>query len=88
MPIREYIVEDESNGCAYCQNGFERIEPLECPPFPFCPKCGAKITRCPGGAHVGRSKTTLDQRAKSAGFMKYEKLGAGEYEKKYGPGRS
>jgi len=83
MPIREYIAEDTKKSCPFCAEGFERVEPLECPPFPVCPECGARVVRALSAPSVGASKSGLDQRAKSSGFIKYEKLGKGEYEKKY-----
>jgi hypothetical protein len=41
------------------------------------------VVRALSTPSVGASKSGLDQRAKSSGFIKYEKLGKGEYEKKY-----
>jgi hypothetical protein len=32
---------------------------------------------------IGRSKSKLDDRAKSAGFTKLKRIGKGEYEKMY-----
>ena len=83
MPVREYRLKDGAEGCPHCREGFERVEPLDCPPFPFCPECGSPVCRILSAPSVGRSRSGLDQRAKGAGFLKYEKLGKGEYEKKY-----
>ena len=83
MPIREYSATDPKNSCAHCKPGFERVEPMECPPFPLCPECGNKVERQLSATNVGGSKSNSDDRAKSAGFQKFEKLGNGEYEKKY-----
>jgi len=83
MPIREYVVEDAARGCVFCQGGFERMEPAACPPFPVCPECGAKVLRRPSAPRVGASKSTADDRAKEAGFVKLRRLGKGEYEQEF-----
>lgn len=83
MPIREYSATDPKKSCAHCRRGFEQVEPIECPPFPICPACGAKVQRTIAAASVGGSQSGFDDRAKRAGFRKLEKLGDGEYEKKY-----
>ena len=83
MPIREYMATDPARSCAYCQAGFERVEPVECPPFPICPESCNPVRRQLATTHVGGSKSGFDQRARRAGFQKLEKLGDGEYEKKY-----
>ena len=83
MPIREYSSIAPEKSCAYCVGGFERVEPLECPPFPFCPECGNRVARRISTPQVGSSKSGFDDRAKRAGLHKFKKLGDGEYEKKY-----
>jgi predicted nucleic acid-binding Zn ribbon protein len=83
MPIREYIASDVKKSCDHCRGGFERIEATEATPHESCPRCGAAIERQFSTSNVGGSQSGLDQRAKSAGFTKFGKLGSGEYEKKF-----
>ena len=83
MPIREYRASDAEKSCDHCRGGFERIEGIEAKPLESCPRCGAAIQRQLSAPNVGGSRSGLDQRAKSAGFTKFDKLGSGEYEKKF-----
>ncbi|MDZ8117583.1 FmdB family zinc ribbon protein [Pontiella agarivorans] len=83
MPIREYAAVDPGKSCRHCGNGFEEVEAIDAPPKKTCPRCGSKITRQLSAPRVGSSESGLHDRAKSAGFTTYEKLGKGEYEKKY-----
>ncbi len=83
MPIREYSAVDPKKSCPHCKAGFERVEPMECPPFPVCPECSNPVERQISAPSVGGSQSGFDDRAKSAGFQKLEKTGQGEYEKKY-----
>jgi len=41
------------------------------------------IRKCIVAPAIGRSISSLDTRAKAAGFTKLKKLGKGEYEKQY-----
>ena len=72
-----------SKACQHCQAGFEQVESIEAPPETVCPECGNPVERQISTSSVGGSKSGFDDRAKSAGFRKLEKLGDGEYEKKY-----
>lgn len=83
MPIREYIARHSSKGCAHCRKGFERIEKMDESPLAACPKCGAPVERRISAPSFGRIKSSLDDRAKAAGFHKLKRLGHGEYEKQY-----
>jgi putative FmdB family regulatory protein len=83
MPIREYSAVKPTKSCQHCQRGFELIESIEAPAVTECPECGNPVERQISTSSVGGSKTGFDDRAKSAGFQKLEKLGDGEYEKKY-----
>jgi putative FmdB family regulatory protein len=83
MPIREYRASDANNSCDHCRKGFERLEEIEAGALESCPRCGAAIQRQLSSPNVGGSRSDLDQRAKSAGFTKFGKLGSGEYEKKF-----
>ncbi len=83
MPIREYAAADPKKSCAHCKNGFEEVEAIDAPALETCPKCGAKVQRQLSAPSLGASQSGLHDRAKSAGFTTYKKLGKGEYEKKY-----
>lgn len=83
MPIREYSAADPRNACRHCREGFEEVESMEAPALESCPRCGGKVQRQLSAPSVGGSKSGLHDRAKNAGFTTYEKLGKGEYEKKY-----
>jgi len=83
MPIREYIAVDPKKSCLHCKNGFEQVEQIEAAASTACPECGNPVERQISAPRVGGSKTGFDDRAKNAGFSKLEKLGNGEYEKKY-----
>ncbi len=56
---------------------------IDAPAKETCPRCGGALARQLSAPQVGGSKSGLHDRAKSAGFTTYEKLGKGEYEKKY-----
>ena len=83
MPIREYSAADPAASCDHCKGGFEEVESIAAPALETCPRCGAKVQRQLSAPSVGGSKSGLHDRAKNAGFTTYEKLGKGEYEKKY-----
>ena len=83
MPIREYIAVDLKNSCSHCRKGFEQVEQMENSPVSSCPKCGSAVERQISAPSVGGSQSGFDDRAKNSGFTKLEKLGDGEYEKKY-----
>ena len=83
MPIREYQVSDQAQGCAACRLPFERLERLQALPLDKCPDCGAPVSRLISAPVVGGSKSSLDRRASQAGFHKLKRLGKGEYEKQY-----
>ena len=83
MPIREYAAVDPAQSCRHCKVGFEEMESMDAPAAATCPRCGSKIERQLSAPSVGGSKSGLHDRAKNAGFTTYEKLGKGEYEKKY-----
>jgi len=81
MPIREYKAVDPKKSCSFCREGFERVEPMDCPVFPFCPECGMPVERQLAQSRVGASKSSFISRAKSVGLTTYKKVGKGEYEK-------
>ena len=83
MPIYEYQASEESKSCAYCRNGFEILQNLSEPALEVCPECGQRVTKQISAPSVGASQSSLDDRAKSAGFHKLEKRDKGTYEKKY-----
>ena len=83
MPIYEYEAKDSKQSCEHCIDGFEIMRKMADEPLTECPQCGSPIRKLISAHAVGGSQSGLDDRAKSAGFHKLEKLGKGEYEKKY-----
>jgi predicted nucleic acid-binding Zn ribbon protein len=59
------------------------VQSLRDAPLKVCPACGAAIRKKFSAPAIGRSRSSLDQRAKSAGFKKLKRIGKGEYEKQY-----
>ncbi|MBM4164718.1 MAG: hypothetical protein FJ222_09820 [Lentisphaerae bacterium] len=83
MPNYEYEASDPARSCPACLKGIEHFQSLDAPRLTACPECGAPIRKRFSIPAIGRSQTSLDQRAKNAGFSKLKKLGKGEYEKQY-----
>ena len=83
MPVYDYIAADPERACPLCMTGFETVQSIHDARLTGCPKCGAPIQKSITAPAIGRSKTKLDDRAKSAGFTKLKKIGKGEYEKMY-----
>ena len=83
MPFYEYQVAEGETGCDHCRNVFAVLQAIADPRLEACPHCGVRLTKLISAPNVGSSKAGLDDRAKAAGFHKLEKLGKGEYEKKY-----
>lgn len=83
VPIYEYQAQSEQQSCPHCVSPFEVIQRLSDPPLTRCPQCGAPVAKQISAPAVGSSKSNLDDRAKHAGFHKLQRLGKGEYEKKY-----
>lgn len=83
MPTYTYQAVSPKHSCPHCRKAFEVIQPLTAPRLAACPVCGAPVHKLIAAPAIGRSKSTLDQRAKAAGFHKLKKLGKGEYEKQY-----
>ena len=83
MPTYEYEAADPSHACPTCQNGFELVRALRDPPVTNCPQCGSPMRKVIAAPAIGRSASSLDDRAQHAGFSKLKRLGKGEYEKQY-----
>lgn len=83
MPLREYAVRDGFEGCAYCRAGFEVLEQMGQAALTSCPQCGAPLERKLSSPRIHTRETNLHDRAKSAGFHAYKRIGKGEYEKQY-----
>jgi len=83
MPTYEYEALDTSKSCPFCRQGFELVRALRAPPVTECPQCGATVHKIISAPAIGRSGSSLDDRAKNAGFSKLKRLGKGEYEKQY-----
>ena len=82
MPIYEYQAAG-APGCPFCANGFEQLQSLSEPRLVKCPKCGGPVARVISAPALGKSQSSLDDRARAAGFTKLKRLGKGEYEKQY-----
>ena len=83
MPIYEYEAVDSAAACSRCATPFELMQRISDAPLTACPDCGAAVRRLISRPAMGTSKSGFDSRAKAAGFHKLQKLGKGEYEKKY-----
>ena len=83
MPIYEYQAKEETIGCTHCVQAFECMQRMSDPPLEKCPACGSPVSRVFSIPSVGASRTSFDRRAKESGFTKLQRLGKGEYEKKY-----
>jgi putative FmdB family regulatory protein len=83
MPTYEFEAVDPARSCAQCVAGFEAVQSIRDAPLSACPACGAAVRKRITAPAIGRSKSSLDQRAKAAGFQKLKKIGKGEYEKMY-----
>lgn len=83
MPFYTYQATNPNEGCSHCAQPFEVQQSISEPRLATCPHCGNAIRKLIQAPALGRSKSSLDQRAKAAGFHKLKKLGKGEYEKQY-----
>jgi len=83
MPIYEYVARDAERSCTYCRNGFETLQRMAEPRLERCPRCGHPVVKRISAHAVGASRSGFDDRARSAGFHKLQRIGKGEYEKKY-----
>ncbi|MEI8242412.1 MAG: zinc ribbon domain-containing protein [bacterium] len=83
MPTYEYEAASPAPACEFCRAGFELVRGLREPPVTACPRCGAPVRKIISAPAIGRSASSLDARAKTAGFTKLKRLGKGEYEKQY-----
>lgn len=83
MPIYEYQAREPQSGCSHCVDRFELMQRMADAPLQNCPQCGAPVIRLISAPAVGRSQSGFDDQAKKAGFHKLQRLGKGEYEKKY-----
>ncbi len=83
MPLFEYEAADAAQACPRCRQPFEVLRRLSDPPLTNCPDCGAPVRKLISAPSVGASRSGFDDRAKQAGFHKLQRVGKGEYEKKY-----
>jgi putative FmdB family regulatory protein len=83
VPIYEYEAANPEAACERCRDRFEVLQRMSDPPLAACPVCGEPVRRVVAAPSVGGSRSGLDDRAKAAGFHKLQRLGRGEYEKKY-----
>ena len=84
MTIYEYAAnEPEKRSCPKCKGGFDVIQRIADKRLTVCPDFGAPVHRVISAPSLGFSQSSLDDRAKNAGFTKLKRLGKGEYEKEY-----
>ena len=83
MPVYDYRVHPDHEGCPFCKEGFEMMRLLADPPLTTCPECNAPIIKIITAPALGRSKSKLDDRAKAAGFHKLKRVDHGAFEKLY-----
>lgn len=83
MPMYDFRAKDPSQACAYCAESFEMMRLLSEAPLTHCPLCGAEVVKLIAAPALGRSKSLLDDRAKSAGFHKLKRVDQGAFEKMY-----
>jgi len=83
MPIYEYRAIDPKRACPACCRGFEVLESISASARRTCDACGAPVQRIISAPSIGGSESSLDDRAKNAGFTKLKKISSGEYEKQY-----
>lgn len=83
MPFYRYQATDGSNACPHCGEGFEIRQGVSDPALAACPWCDAPVARIPSAASIGFSRSGFDDRARSLGFSKLERIGKGEYERKF-----
>ncbi len=83
MPTYEYEAVEPAKSCETCRKGFELVRTLHDPPVTQCPSCGAPVHKLISAPAIGRSASSLDDRAKNVGFTKLKRIGKGEYEKQY-----
>ncbi len=83
MPVYDYRAKDAEKGCDYCREGFEVMRSLTQAPLLHCPYCEAEVVKLIAAPALGRSRSKLDDRAKSAGFHKLKRVDQGAFEKLY-----
>lgn len=83
MPIYRYQRCEPDDRCAKCRDGFEVLQSIHDRPLTECPVCGRPVRKQFVPCRVGRSVSSLDDRAREAGFSKLKRLGKGEYQKEY-----
>ncbi len=78
MPIYQYKA--KSDGCEYCKDGFEIMQPMKDDALEKCPKCEVAINKIP--ANVGGGVPMMsNSNLRDKGFTKFQKRGDGTYEK-------
>jgi putative FmdB family regulatory protein len=78
MPLYEYQVKSDAEGCDHCRDGFEVIQRMTEDALEKCPECGAPVQRLlfAGGIAAPKSNAEL----KNLGFTKLVKRDSGVYE--------
>lgn len=78
MPVYEYQVKGDAEGCETCRNGFEILQSMKDESLTECPECGAPIQRLM--PIPGISTPTTNAEYKNLGFTKLVKRDTGVYE--------
>ncbi len=78
MPMYEYQVVPDEQGCETCHSGFQVLQRMSEDALTQCPECGAKVRRLLFPVGVATPKT--DSELKNLGFTKLVKRDSGVYE--------
>ncbi|MBN2022308.1 MAG: zinc ribbon domain-containing protein [Pirellulales bacterium] len=88
MPLYQY--QPDAEGCPFCRNGFEVLQPVAETPLTECPECGAACHRvlAPFAAIKSTRDMLSPKNLANKGFTQYKRAGGGHYEKTCGEGPS
>lgn len=83
MPIYVYQAKEIDNGCEYCREEFEVMQPIKDDALTHCPKCNTEIKKIiqPFGFSVGKKHLLSDKNLKKKGFTKLVNEGDGKFRK-------
>ena len=82
MPEYTYRNDDEF-GCDHCRAGFGVRQSIIAAPLPFCPRCGAAVSRriVSFGVSTGfANRRPSDKRLRQAGFKVLRRNDRGDYD--------
>ncbi len=78
MPLYEYKVKPDHDGCPHCRDGFTTEQSIKDDALTTCPKCGAPIERLIFPVGIATPKTNAE--LKNLGFTKLVRRDQGVYE--------